>query len=123
MQPCAAWVPESSAREWPRKQRAISRSCGAQHNYSDRRVCAIASLRSRIPKSLFTELRESGYPGGMAHGCELETSDLLYLRPDLVQFEKAEREIKLPERVLLLGPASSVAQLLPVVVQPLLPNR
>ncbi|HSM76518.1 MAG TPA: creatininase family protein, partial [Bryobacteraceae bacterium] len=26
-------------------------------------------------------------------GCELETSALLYLRPDLVQFEKAERDI------------------------------
>jgi creatinine amidohydrolase len=29
----------------------------------------------------------------MAHGCELETSVLLYLRGDLVQFEKATRDI------------------------------
>ena len=29
----------------------------------------------------------------MAHGCELETSVLLYLRGDLVQMEKAERDI------------------------------
>src|SRR6266511_5075326 len=29
----------------------------------------------------------------MAHGCELETSVLLYLRGDLVQFDKAERDI------------------------------
>jgi creatinine amidohydrolase len=29
----------------------------------------------------------------MAHGCELETSVLLYLRGDLVQMEKAEKDI------------------------------
>ncbi|HUS05765.1 MAG TPA: creatininase family protein [Bryobacteraceae bacterium] len=56
-------------------------------------ICAMASWWSLIPKPLFDELRESEYPGGMAHGCELETSVLLYLRPDLVQFEKAERDI------------------------------
>jgi creatinine amidohydrolase len=46
-----------------------------------------------IPKDLFRELRESEYPGGMAHGCELETSVLLYLRGDLVQMEQAKRDI------------------------------
>lgn len=55
-------------------------------------VCAMASWWSLIPKELFTELRESKYPGGMAHGCELETSVLLYLRGDLVQMEKAEED-------------------------------
>jgi creatinine amidohydrolase len=45
---------------------------------------------SLVPKPLFAELRESAFPGGMAHGCELETSVLLYLRGDLVQMEKAE---------------------------------
>ena len=29
----------------------------------------------------------------MAHGCELETSVLLHLRPDLVQMDKAEKDI------------------------------
>jgi creatinine amidohydrolase len=29
----------------------------------------------------------------MAHGCELETSVLLYLRGDLVQMDKAEKDI------------------------------
>jgi creatinine amidohydrolase len=57
-------------------------------------VCAMASWWNLIPASVFSELRESEYPGGMAHGCELETSVLLYLRPDLVQFEKAERDIQ-----------------------------
>jgi creatinine amidohydrolase len=56
-------------------------------------VCAMAPWWNLIPKALFQELRESDYPGGMAHGCELETSVLLYLRPDLVQLEKAERDI------------------------------
>jgi creatinine amidohydrolase len=56
-------------------------------------ICAVASWWSLIPKNLLAELRESEYPGGMAHGCELETSVLLYLRPDLVQFEKASRDI------------------------------
>jgi creatinine amidohydrolase len=56
-------------------------------------VCAMVSWWSLIPKALFTELRESEKPGGMAHGCELETSVLLHLRPDLVQMELAERDI------------------------------
>ncbi|MEO7650459.1 MAG: creatininase family protein, partial [Bryobacteraceae bacterium] len=46
-----------------------------------------------IPKELLQELRESEFPGGMAHGCELETSVLLYLRGDLVQMEHAARDI------------------------------
>jgi creatinine amidohydrolase len=38
-------------------------------------------------------IRESEYPGGMSHGCELETSVLLYLRPDLVDMTKATKDI------------------------------
>jgi creatinine amidohydrolase len=56
-------------------------------------ICAMVPWWSLIPRQIFDELRESEYPGGMAHGCELETSVLLYLRGDLVQFEKAERDI------------------------------
>jgi creatinine amidohydrolase len=56
-------------------------------------ICAMVSWWSLVPKRVMSKLRESEYPGGMAHGCELETSVLLYLRPDLVQFEKAERDI------------------------------
>jgi creatinine amidohydrolase len=56
-------------------------------------ICAMVSWWSLIPKALLAELRESEFPGGMAHGCELETSVLLYLRGDLVQFEKAKRDI------------------------------
>jgi creatinine amidohydrolase len=46
-----------------------------------------------VPKPLFAELRESEYPGGMAHGCELETSVLLYLCGDLVRMERAEKDM------------------------------
>jgi creatinine amidohydrolase len=60
-------------------------------------ICAMASWWSLIPRELFTELRESEFPGGMAHGCELETSVLLHLRGDLVQIDKAERDISFPK--------------------------
>jgi creatinine amidohydrolase len=56
-------------------------------------ICAMVSWWSLIPKALFEELRESEKPGGMAHGCELETSVLLHLRPDLVRMERAEKDI------------------------------
>jgi creatinine amidohydrolase len=37
-------------------------------------------------------LRESVFPGGMGHACELETSFILHLRPDLVHMERAVDE-------------------------------
>ncbi len=55
-------------------------------------ICAMVPWWSLIPKELFAELRESDYPGGMAHGCELETSVLLYLRGDLVQMDNAQSD-------------------------------
>jgi len=56
-------------------------------------ICAMAPWWNLLPKHLLTSLRESEFPGGMAHGCELETSVLLYLRGDLVQMDKAERDL------------------------------
>ncbi len=56
-------------------------------------ICAMVPWWNLLPPELLRELRESEFPGGMAHGCELETSVLLHLRPDLVQFHKAERDI------------------------------
>jgi creatinine amidohydrolase len=52
-------------------------------------ICAMAPWWNLVDRRLFAELRESAWPGGMAHACELETSVLLYLRGDLVQMEKA----------------------------------
>jgi creatinine amidohydrolase len=37
-------------------------------------------------------LRESVFPGGIGHACELETSYILHLRPDLVHMERAVDE-------------------------------
>lgn len=39
------------------------------------------------------KLRESEFPGGMGHACELETSEILYLEPQLVQMEKARKSM------------------------------
>ncbi|MGH9628931.1 MAG: creatininase family protein [Bryobacteraceae bacterium] len=56
-------------------------------------ICAMIPWWNLVPRELFAELRESEYPGGMAHGCELETSVLLYLQGDLVQMDKAQRDM------------------------------
>jgi creatinine amidohydrolase len=42
------------------------------------------------------KVRESEFPGGMAHACELETSIYLALAPGLVQMDKAEKDISYP---------------------------
>jgi creatinine amidohydrolase len=60
-------------------------------------ICAMVPWWNLIPKTLLAELRESEFPGGMAHGCELETSVLLYLRGDLVQMEHASKDIHFPK--------------------------
>jgi creatinine amidohydrolase len=41
-------------------------------------------------------IREAEFPGGMGHACELETSIYLALRPDLVQMDKAVRDLNQP---------------------------
>jgi creatinine amidohydrolase len=56
-------------------------------------ICAMVPWWNLVPRDLLAELRESEFPGGMAHACELETSVLLYLRGDLVQIDKAEKDI------------------------------
>jgi creatinine amidohydrolase len=50
-------------------------------------------LQSAEGKRVIAEVRDSERPGGMAHACELETSIYLALEPDLVQMDKAVREI------------------------------
>ena len=42
---------------------------------------------------MIAEVRDSEFPGGMAHACELKTSIYLALEPDLVQMDKAVKEI------------------------------
>jgi creatinine amidohydrolase len=50
-------------------------------------------LSSPASAELLARTRESDEPGGMAHACELETSLYLAIKPELVQMERAVREI------------------------------
>jgi creatinine amidohydrolase len=50
-------------------------------------------LQSEDGRRTIAEVRDSPQPGGMAHACELETSIYLALEPELVQMDKAVREI------------------------------
>lgn len=55
-------------------------------------LCAVVSWWSLLtPEDL--AWRESPFPGGMAHGCEAETSLLLHVAPDLVAMDRAVRTI------------------------------
>jgi len=55
-------------------------------------ICAAVDWWN-LSKDTAARLRESETPGGMAHACELETSLLLYLRPDLVQMDKVQKDM------------------------------
>jgi creatinine amidohydrolase len=57
-------------------------------------VCAVSTLYLTSPESVdvLREHRTSEF-GGMSHACELETSLYLALRPQLVQMDKAVKEI------------------------------
>ncbi|HUQ93457.1 MAG TPA: creatininase family protein [Bryobacteraceae bacterium] len=56
-------------------------------------ICAMVPWWNLVPRDVLAEIRESEFPGGMAHGCELETSIILYVRGDLVQMDKAAKDI------------------------------
>lgn len=59
-------------------------------------ICGAMSPNAAIDPTLaeptFSQMRRSG-PGGVAHAGEYETAMMLYLRPDLVQMDKAVREV------------------------------
>lgn len=59
-------------------------------------ICGAMSPNAAIDPTLaeptLSQMRRSG-PGGVAHACEYETAMMLHLRPDLVQMDKAVREI------------------------------
>lgn len=59
-------------------------------------VAAMVSWWSLADPAL-SEVRESEYPGGLSHGCELEISVILHFRPDLVQMELAEKDMSYPQ--------------------------
>jgi len=47
-------------------------------------------------REAIASVRESEFPGGMAHACELETSIYLAIAPELVQMDKAVKDINAP---------------------------
>ena len=50
---------------------------------------AVAALSHwALAKPEVDRLRQSEYPGGMAHACELETALYLHLRPELVKMDR-----------------------------------
>lgn len=55
-----------------------------------------AAVDDVLVRDLIARHRQST-PGGIGHACEFETSVMLYLRPDLVQMDKAAREMGVPE--------------------------
>jgi creatinine amidohydrolase len=57
-------------------------------------VCMASTLYLSTPQSAeVLEEQRTSTVGGMSHACELETSLYLALRPDLVQMDKAVREV------------------------------
>ena len=68
-----------------------ARLLGVEHREA---VCGSCFyLQSEAGRRVIAEVRDSPHPGGMAHACELETSIYLALQPELVQMDKAVREI------------------------------
>lgn len=60
-------------------------------------LCAATSyLDGETSDDAIEEVRESVYPGGMGHACELETSIMLEIRPELVHMERAKKDIDYP---------------------------
>ncbi|MCZ2146546.1 MAG: creatininase family protein [Bryobacterales bacterium] len=56
-------------------------------------ICAMVPWWNLLSKALLPEIRESEFPGGMARGCELETSVIPYVRGDQVRIDKAQKDI------------------------------
>lgn len=65
------------------------------NRHPDVLVAAVSPVK--MAATQLEALREAKETGGMAHGCELETSLMLYLRPELVEMDKAVKDISQPE--------------------------
>lgn len=60
-------------------------------------VLVAATFPIKMAATELEKHREAKETGGMSHGCELETSLLLHLRPELVEMDKAVRDISQPD--------------------------
>lgn len=70
----------------------LAAACRTVVNETEAHVAAVSHW-DLIPDVL-RKHRESVYPGGMAHACELETSLYLHIKPERVRMEKAVRDIQ-----------------------------
>src|SRR5262245_41519401 len=64
----------------------VASTLGHRH-YGAARIAALTYFH--LARQAIADLRQSG-PGGMGHACEFETALIEYLRPDLVDIEKAQ---------------------------------
>jgi len=60
-------------------------------------VLVAAIFPIKMAAAELERLREAKQTGGMSHGCELETSLMLHLRPELVDMGKAVHDISQPD--------------------------
>jgi len=60
-------------------------------------VLVAAIFPIKMAAAELERLREAKQTGGMSHGCELETSLMLHLRPELVDMDKAVHDISQPD--------------------------
>jgi creatinine amidohydrolase len=60
-------------------------------------VLVAATFPIKMAAAELEKLREAKQTGGMSHGCELETSLMLHLRPELVDMDKAVHDISQPD--------------------------
>jgi creatinine amidohydrolase len=60
-------------------------------------VLVAAIFPIKMAAAELEKLREAKQTGGMSHGCELETSLMLHLRPELVDMDQAVRDISQPD--------------------------
>lgn len=64
--------------------------------HPDSIACDYIYLMTPQATKVLNSVRESEFPGGISHACELETSIYLHLDPSLVQMDKAEKDISFP---------------------------
>jgi creatinine amidohydrolase len=60
-------------------------------------VLVAAIFPIKMAAAELEKLRDAKQTGGMSHGCELETSLMLHLRPELVDMDKAVHDISQPD--------------------------
>jgi creatinine amidohydrolase len=65
-------------------------------DHPDTLCCNYFYLYTPQGQEAVRSVRESAFPGGMSHACELETSIYLAIAPDLVQMDKAEADFNQP---------------------------